>query len=137
MTGPRRSAREDLLIGGLDDWADAAWALQSARLSGATDHAALRDLTLNLITEVLTEGYMIAGDIVAGEHVPWHGTPQEAAERIAREWIDEWGVEVPTPGAIVWLRNTPAGDEIARWSERLTNDARAGVSRRRLVQRML
>ncbi len=114
MTSSQRTPKEDLLVGGLDDWADAGWALQSARLSGATDPVALRDLTLSLIAEVLREGLMVPGDIVGGDHVPWHGSAQETAERITREWVDEWGDEVPTPGAIVWLSNTEAGDEIAR-----------------------
>jgi len=114
VTSSQRTPKEDLLVGGLDDWADAGWALQSARLSGATDPVALRDLTLSLIAEVLREGLMVPGDIVGGDHVPWHGSAQETAERITREWVDEWGDEVPTPGAIVWLSNTEAGDEIAR-----------------------
>lgn len=110
----KRTPKEDLLVGGLDDWADAGWALQSSRLSGASDPIALRDFTLELIAEVLREGLMIAGDIVEGDHVPWQTSAEEAAERIRREWLDEWGDEVPTPGAIVWLSNTAAGDEIAR-----------------------
>jgi hypothetical protein len=114
MMSVQRTPKEDLLVGGLDDWADAGWALQSARLMGETDPVALRDHTLALIAEVLENGLMVAGDIVAGEHVPWHGSEEEAAERIAGEWLDEWGDGVPTPGSIVWLNNTPAGDEIAR-----------------------
>jgi hypothetical protein len=113
MTDGQRTSKEDLLVGGLDDWADAGWALQSARLSGVTDPVALRDLTLSLIAEVLRDGLMVAGDLVAGEHAPWPGSAEAAADRITREWHDEWGVEVPTPGAIVWLSNTPAGDEVA------------------------
>ncbi len=114
MTSTQRTPKEDLLVGGLQDWADAGWALQSARLSGATDPVQLRNLTLGLIAEVLRDGLMVAGDIVAGEHVPWHGSAEAAAARICREWLDEWGKDVPTPGAIVWLCNTPAGDVIAR-----------------------
>ena len=114
MTSAQRTPKEDLLVGGLDDWAAAGWALQSARLSGETDPVALRDLTLALIAGVLNNGLMVAGDVIAGEHVPWHGSAEEVAERISREWLDEWGEEVPTPGAIVWLDNTAAGDEIAR-----------------------
>ena len=87
MTSSQRTPKEDLLVGGLDDWADAGWALQSARLSGATDPVALRDLTLSLIAEVLREGLMVPGDIVGGDHVPWHGSAQETAERITREWV--------------------------------------------------
>jgi hypothetical protein len=114
MTCAQRTPKEDLLIGGLDDWADAGWALQSMRLSGASDPIALRDMTLTLIAEVLDERLMVAGDIVSGNHVPWHESAKEAAERIRREWVNEWGNEVPTPGAIVWLSNTAAGDEMAR-----------------------
>lgn len=114
MTSAARTPKEDLLVGGLDDWADVGWALQSARLAEASDPVALRDATLSLIAEVLSQSLMVAGDIVAGEHVPWHGKAEEHAERIRREWLDEWGDEVPTPGAIVWLSNTSAGDEIAR-----------------------
>jgi len=109
-----RTPREDLLIGGLNDWADAGWALQSSRLSGATSTTVLRDATLTLIDEVLREGLMVAGDLVGSEHVPWHGKPEEWVRRIRQEWLDEWGDEVPTPGAIVWLCNTAAGDALAR-----------------------
>lgn len=114
MTGARRTPKEDLLVGGLDDWADAGWALQSVRLSGIADRAALRDLTLALIEEVLCEGLMVAGDIVGDQHVPWHGTPTDWAQRVRDEWLAEWGDQAPTPGAIVWLNNTTAGDAVAR-----------------------
>jgi hypothetical protein len=114
MTSAERTPKEDLLVGGLDDWADAGWVLQSVRLSGEKEPAAVRDLTLNLIAEVLRDGLMVAGDVVAGEHVPWHGSAGEVAERISREWLDEWGDDVPTPGSIVWLNNTPSGDALAR-----------------------
>ncbi|AEI13416.1 hypothetical protein [Cellulomonas gilvus] len=110
----RRTPKEDLLVGGLDDWADAGWALMSARLGGAEDPVALRDYTLGLIAEVLDEGLMVAGDVIAGEHIPWPGSAEEAADRIRRDWLDEWGEDVPTPGSVVWLANTSAGDEIGR-----------------------
>lgn len=104
---------EDLVVGGLDDWADAGWVLQSVWPPGETDRARLRDLTLELIAEVLQSGLMVAGDIVGGEHVPWHGSAGDALRRITSEWLDEWRDEIPTPGAIVWLANTAAGDEVA------------------------
>ena len=108
-----RTPREDLLIGGLVDWADAGWALESSRLSGAKSTTVLRDATLALIDEVLREGLMVAGDVMGSEHVLWHGEPEEWVRRIRQEWLDEWGDDVPTPGAIVWLCNTPAGDALA------------------------
>lgn len=109
-----RTSREDLLVGGLDDWVDAAWAMQSARLAGASDGVVLRDATLTLIEEVLREGLMVAGDVTGGAHVPWPVSPQEAADRIRRDWLAEWSDEVPTPGAVVWLCNTTKGDDLAR-----------------------
>jgi hypothetical protein len=109
-----RTPKEDLVVGGLADWADASWASMSARLTGETDPAVLRDLTLSLIAEVLRDGLMVAGDIIVDEHVPWHGSTEEVVERISHEWIEEWGGTMPTPGAIVWLSNTAAGDELAR-----------------------
>lgn len=109
-----RTPQEDLLVGGLDDWVDAGWAMQSARLAGASDGVELRDATLALIEEVLREGLMVAGDVTGGVHVPWPVNPQEAADRIRRDWLAKWGDEVPTPGAIVWLSNTTKGDDLAR-----------------------
>lgn len=114
MTSPQRTPKEALLVGGLDDWAYVGWVAQSARLSGETDPTALRDLALALIGEVLRDGFMVAGDLLDGEHVPWHGDPEEWLERIRQEWLDEWGDEIPSPGAIVWLSNTPDGDKLAR-----------------------
>ena len=109
-----RTPKEDLLVGGLTDWADASWAAQSARLSGVQGGPALRDLTLGLVAEVLREGLMVPGYLFATYHLPWPCDAEEAAARIAQEWIDEWGDDVPTPGAIVWLNNTEAGDEVAQ-----------------------
>jgi hypothetical protein len=82
-------------------------------LSGETEPSALRGFTPALIAEALREGLMVAGDLVGAEHVPWHGEADEWAERIRQEWMDEWGDDVPTPGAVVWLNNTKAGDEFA------------------------
>ncbi len=109
-----RTLKEDLLVGGLDDWADAGWVLQTVRRAGLTDHADLRRLAIGLIAELITEHLVVPGDISVGDHVPWQCSEGEAIERIVREWLDEWGEDVPTPGAIVWLDNTPAGDETAR-----------------------
>lgn len=121
-----RTPKEDLLVGGLDDWAYASWVLQSARLSGETNPIALRGLTLDLIAEVLRDGLMVAGDLVGNEHVRWHGDPEQWVERITQEWLDEWRDEVPAPGAIVWLSNTPDGDQVAR--EVLVREGQSGFT---------
>lgn len=108
-----RSPKEDVLVGGLEDWAYAAWVYGSTRLSGLDDPGLRRTLALGLIAELLVEGLAIAGDVDEQGHHPWPCSPGEAVERITREWVTEWRDEVPTPGAIVWLANTEAGNHLA------------------------
>lgn len=107
-----RTPIDDLLIGGLDDWVYASWATNSVRhlVSGPN----VRTLTIGLITEAVVEGLMLPGDVDSEGHHPWPCSAGEAIERIAREWLTEWADELPTPGAIVWLANTEAGNQIAR-----------------------
>lgn len=109
-----RTPREDVLVGGLDDWADAGWVYGSTRLAGITDSEQRRVLAIGLIAELLVEGLMVPGDVDDGGHHPWPHSTGDAIERIAREWLTEWPDKIPTPGAIVWLANTSGGDEIAR-----------------------
>lgn len=111
MTG--RSLKDDVLIGGLDDWADAGWVMQTVRQSGLLDPEELRSLAIGVITELLVEGLVLAGEITEGAHEPWQCTQGEAVVRITREWL-RWGSEVPTPASIVWLANSDAGDAAAR-----------------------
>ncbi len=109
-----RNSKEDLLIGGLDDWAYARWVMNSAALSGVRDYGLLRSLCLGLIAEVIVQGLMVPGDVDADGHHPWQTSPGRALERITREWVDDWSETPPEIGAIVWLANTPAGDAVAR-----------------------
>lgn len=109
-----RTPKEDLLVGGMDDWAYAGWIYGSSRLAGLTQADQRRTLTIGLIAEVLVEGLMVPGDVDRDGHHPWPHSPGEAVERITREWLTEWADEIPTPGAIVWLANTEAGNEIGR-----------------------
>lgn len=106
-----RTPKEDVLIAGLDDWIYASWVTNSARR--VTGQAHLRTFTIGLIAELLVEGLMLAGDAGPDGHHPWPCSPGEAIERITREWLTEWGDDVPTPGAIVWLSNTQAGNKMA------------------------
>ena len=65
------------------------------------------------MAEVLTQRLMVAGDYDGHGHVPWPGTPADAIARIIERWT-AWGEDFLTPGAIVWLANTPAGEEIGQ-----------------------
>ena len=109
-----RTPKEDLLVGGLDDWAYAGWIYGSSRLAGISNPEQRRTLTFGLIAEVLVEGLMVPGDVDVNGHHPWTCTAGEAIERITREWLSDWRDNVPPPGAIVWLDNTDAGDAIGR-----------------------
>lgn len=109
----KRTATEDLLVGGLDDWADASW-VYGRVWDLADDPENRRTMAIGLITEVLVQGLMIPGDVDEQGHHPWPHSPGDAIERIAREWIIDWKYECPTPGAIVWLANSAVGDEVAR-----------------------
>lgn len=108
-----RTPKEDVLVGGLADWAYAAWVYGSTRLAGLVEPEQRRTLALGLIAELLVEGLMVAGDVDETGHHPWQCSPGEAIERITREWLTEWGAETPTPGAIVWLAITETGRERA------------------------
>ena len=109
-----RTPKEDVVVGGLTDWAYAAWVYSSSHLAGLTDYNQRRTYTLGLIAELLVEGLMRPGDVDQQGHHAWPCSPGEAVERITREWLTDWPNVVPTPGAIVWLANTEKGDELAR-----------------------
>lgn len=108
-----RSPKDDVLVGGLDDWAYAAWVYGSTGLGGLSDPVLRRALALGIIAELLVEGLVVAGEVDEQGHHPWPCSPGEAIERIAREWITDWEYEIPAPGAIVWLANTDKGNRIA------------------------
>lgn len=109
-----RAPQEDVLVGGLDDWADAGWVYQSTSLAGITDSIQRRTLAIGLIAELLVEGLMLAGDVDEHGHHPWPHSVGDAIERITRTWLTEWPDEIPTPGAIAWLANTEAGNRAGR-----------------------
>jgi hypothetical protein len=113
-TMDNRTPKEDVLVGGLDDWAYAGWVYGSTRLAGITDPEQRRVLAIGLIAELLVEGLMIPGDVDDQGHHPWPHSPGDAIERITHEWLTEWTDEIPAPGAIVWLANTETGNDVAR-----------------------
>ncbi|WP_295775625.1 hypothetical protein [uncultured Microbacterium sp.] len=107
-----RTPLEDVVVGGLDDWIYETWVSNS--VWNLTPPQNRRTVTLGLIAELLVSGLMIPGTVDRQGHHPWTCSIGDSIERIVREWITDWGQEVPTPGAIVWLDNTEMGDELAR-----------------------
>ncbi len=107
-----RTAKEDVLIGGLDDDISAEWVLTSIWDDVTPDNR--RPLGIGLIAELLVENCVVAGDIDKDGFHQWGCSVGESIERITREWLCEWGDELPTPGAIVWLVNTELGNQVAR-----------------------
>jgi len=109
-----RSLIEDLLVSGLDDVAYAGWVRQIATQSGLADTEQLRALSIGLMAEVISRGFMLPGDYDRDGHHPWPHGVGDAIERVVREWLTEWTDEPPPPGAIVWLANTESGNAFAR-----------------------
>jgi hypothetical protein len=106
-----RTLLEDLLARGVDDWVYEAEVYGIAQRSGLVDPDQVRMLAVGLIAEALSRGLVIAGDYDGAQHQPWDCSVGEAVARIEEKWL-KWGMEVPTPGALVWLDMTPTGQEI-------------------------
>ncbi|WP_250290210.1 hypothetical protein [Frankia sp. CiP1_Cm_nod1] len=106
-----RTLIEDILANGVDDWVYAAWLYQIAQRSGLVEPRDLRALSIGLIAEVLTSGLMVAGEYDGSGFRQWECSTGEAIVRITQDWL-AWGDEDLTPGAVVWLDVTPAGQAI-------------------------
>lgn len=108
-----RTGLEDLLIRGLDDWTYLAEAARSVA-RGADPAGSVREATLALVEDALRSGLVVPGDVLDDGFHEWRLSATPAMARIREGWERDWGNEIPTPGAVVWLSNTPAGDGIAR-----------------------
>jgi hypothetical protein len=58
---------------------------------------------------LIVAGLVIAGDYDGDTHQPWECSAGEALVRIVENWL-AWGDSAPTPGAVVWLALSPAGE---------------------------
>lgn len=113
---------DELLIRGVDDWvtaADVAWLAKS--VAGATSDEDVLDVATTIIKEVMNEGLMQVGDVTDGGFFEWDLSPEDALERVIREWRTLG--RSPDLGEVCWLANTPAGDaraEVVRKPKGLT-----------------
>ncbi|WP_295775951.1 hypothetical protein [uncultured Microbacterium sp.] len=102
-----------MLLEGLDDFVDASWVFGLTIDAGAVTDDDRRCMTVGAIAEVLARGFMEPGGFADMEYRVWDCTTAEAIARIAIHWATVGNVS-PLSNEIVWLRNTPAGDEYVR-----------------------
>lgn len=99
----------ELLRRGADDWvmaADLAWIAKSA--GGAVTDEEILETALRIIRSVVDEGLMQLGDVTDDGFFEWDLTPEEAIERVEREWRALR--RPPDLGDVCWLANTSVGD---------------------------
>jgi hypothetical protein len=112
---------DDLLLRGSDDWvtaAEVAWLAKS--VGGATSDQEIEQVAFAAMSDVLRSGLMQVGDVTDGGFFEWDVSPDDALERVIREWRGLG--RSPELGEVCWLANTPAGDlraQIAAQQRRL------------------
>jgi hypothetical protein len=104
---------ELLKLGG-DDWLDASSVASVAiTVGGAASLDAIRDSSIELITEAVRRGLMELGELddrIRGFR-KWRMSPDRAIARVRQEW--EALGRNPSVGEICWLANTGEGDALA------------------------
>lgn len=104
--------KESVLVEGLYDFVHDSWVINYLRKTVAEPQ--WRTAAIGLIAELLVNELMLPGDLSGGEHHPWDCSTGDAIKRITAEWLVYDSYDLPYPGAVVWLANTEAGNEIAR-----------------------
>src|SRR5262245_7076167 len=99
---------DELLRAGLDDWLHAPEVASVAQfVGGATADDLNRDLSLDLVREVVQRGLMKVGDLRKEGFREWQMTPEAAIARVVREW-SALGRR-PRLGELFWLEITDEG----------------------------
>jgi hypothetical protein len=103
---------EDVLDRGLDDWIAITGVASVAKIiGGAVTDDEIRDLSIEIIRNVIQEGLMEVGDVTTDGFHRWALSSDEALKRIEHDWgaLGRW----PYTGDICWLSNTEQGDKRA------------------------
>ena len=98
----------DLLRSGADDWVmacDVAWVARS--MGGAKSPNDVRDLSVELIRELLDRGLMTIGDVTESGFHAWDLIATDAVDRVAARWRKLR--REPTLGDVCWLQLTELG----------------------------
>lgn len=104
---------DEMILSGLDDWVDAAEVAYIAKAyGGASTDEEIRQLSIEIIREVIEKGLMRTGDITQGGFKEWDLSDEEIVERINSEWTALG--RRPNLGEICWLENTEEGNRRAR-----------------------
>jgi len=109
---------DDLLVSGPDDWVmacEVAWVARSK--GGARSSDAIRELSVELIRELLDRGLMTIGDVTESGFHAWELSTAEALDHVDAEW--RMLSREPSLGDICWLQLTEKGEARA---EAVTRD---------------
>jgi hypothetical protein len=98
-----------VLVRGSDDWVMAAEVAEAAKfVGGATTPAAIRELSMVLIGELLRDGLVEIGELVESGFRPWGVSDVEALARVDRAWRAM--PAGPRLGDVCWLNLTQKGE---------------------------
>jgi hypothetical protein len=99
---------EELLVLGTADWIPAGEvASVCMTVGGAASESDVRELSLQVIADLLKRGLMEAGDVTSTGFRVWPESVTEAISRIKREWRALG--HNPSLGDICWLQSTRDG----------------------------
>lgn len=112
-----RTLAEEILARAVDDWVSDAEVIGLVRRFGVVKPEDCRDIAIGLISRLVIQGMVVAGDIVDGRHHPWNMQKGDTVVCLTWEWLGRSDPFV-MPGEILWLDATrsgqAAGEEIWR-----------------------
>lgn len=87
---PKRSVVEDLLLGTIYDWIDLGLVRSTVReMLGVEDPADLHATVMEVITQLIGEGFVAAGDVDRDGFHAWDCSRSQAISRIDLQWRAE------------------------------------------------
>ncbi len=122
-----RTVVEELVVSGLVDWVYESWVYSTViDLTPLLNFEDRRLYTIGTIAELIANDLMVAGQLdETGAFRSWELSAGNAIARVVERWNRDWNGQVPTPGAVVWLSSTEAGDQLAH--EVLERESRSGA----------